>query len=171
MYPVKSSLVFLVCVLAKVAGWNPSPWNILHSSFNPSVRRLNTRTVSCIRWCCNYQSVTQSQARSLIFLELLSMAVVPRFADGATGGATAVPLAKASRSTHHKGRSSPWRKLAGPSMVRDMYSKLTEYFDEDVSGTESADSSLITSDNLYHKAGGVFNQSSLGAFCSAVGGN
>ena len=107
VYSVKSSLVFLVCVLAKVAGWNPSSWNIPHSSFNPSVHRLNTRTVSCIRWCCNFQSVTLSQARSLIFFELLSMAVVPRFADGATGGATAVRLAKASRSTHHKGQSSP----------------------------------------------------------------
>ena len=56
-------------------------------------------------------------------------------------------------------------------MVGDLYPELTEYFDEDVSSTESADSSLITSGNLYHEAGDVFNQSSLGAYCSAVGGN
>ena len=52
-------------------------------------------------------------------------------------------------------------------MVGDLYPELTEYFDEDVSSTELADSSLITSDNLYHKAGYVFNQSHLGCllFC------
>ena len=68
VYPVNRSLVFPVCVLAKVAGWNPQSWNILYSSFNPFLHRLKTRAVSCIRWCCRYQSVTLFQARSLIFL-------------------------------------------------------------------------------------------------------
>ena len=56
-------------------------------------------------------------------------------------------------------------------MVGDLYSEFTEYFNEDFSSTESADSSLITSGKLYHEAGDVFNQSHLGAYCSAVGGN
>ena len=82
VYPVKSSLVFPVCVLAKVAGWNPQSWNILYSSFNAFVHRLNTRAVSCIRWCCRYQSVTLFQARSLIFLTHPSRAGT--FEGGAT---------------------------------------------------------------------------------------